>query len=163
MRIIKSLAAGLAAIMLLSSCSVLKNVTSNASGTGINTGTALASLYQILMSSGSLDLSKLDLGDLTNIINIGKVLTGANALTDATQEYTTDFASGLIKGSAQLINNSNVQAVLDALKSLSKVDSSALAQAAAAAAAGTATQVSTSTAGVSQTLASLGSILKAMK
>ena len=163
MKLIKYIAAAVASIMLLSSCSVLKNVTSSASGTGSNTGSAIASLYKILMSSGSLDLSKLDLGDITNIINIGKILTGANALTGATQEYATDFATGLISGSSKLINNSNVQAVLGALKTLSKVDTSAVSQAATAAANGTATQLSTSTAGVAQTLSSLGSIFKAIQ
>ena len=156
MKALKHIAAGLAALMLLSSCSILKNVT--ASDSGSSTGSALAALYQIFKSTGALDL-----GNLTNIINIGKILTGANSLAAATQEYTNEFASGLIKGSSQLINDNNVQSVLTALKNLSKVDTSALTQAADAAAQGTVTQLNNSTAGVSATLSSLTNIFKAMQ
>ena len=158
MKAIKAIAAGLATLMLLSSCSVMKNLTSSGSNTGSSTGGALAALYQIFKSTGALDL-----GNLTNIINIGKVLTGANALADATTEYATDFTSGLIAGSQQLINDKNVQNVVTALKALSKVDTSALTQAADSAAKGTATALTASTAGVTPTLNQLNAIFKAMK
>lgn len=158
MKALKSIAAGLAMLMLLSSCSVMKNLTGNGTATGSNTGGALAALYQIFKSTGALDLS-----NLTNVINIGKVLTGANALTDATQEYAADFTSGLIAGSQQLINDKNVQNVVTALKALSKVDTSALTQAADSAAKGTATALTASTAGVTPTLNQLNAIFKAMK
>ena len=158
MKAIKAIVAGLATLMLLSSCSVMKNLTSSGSNTGTNTGGALAALYQIFKSTGALDL-----GNLTNIINIGKVLTGANALADATTEYAADFTNGLIAGSQQLINNDNVQNVMTALKALSKVDTSALTQAADQAAKGTATALNASTAGVTPTLNQLTAIFKAMK
>ena len=158
MKALKSIAAGLATLMLLSSCSVMKNLTSSGSNTGSSTGGALAALYQIFKSTGALDL-----GNLTNIINIGKVLTGANTLADATTEYATDFTSGLIAGSQQLINDKNVQNVVTALKALSKVDTSALTQAADSAAKGTATALTASTAGVTPTLNQLNAIFKAMK
>ena len=158
MKALKSIVAGLATLMLLSSCSVMKNLTGNGTATGSNTGGALAALYQIFKSTGALDL-----GNLANVINIGKVLTGASALTDATTEYAADFTSGLIAGSQKLINNSNVQNVMTALKALSKVDTSALTKAADAAAQGTATALNTSTAGVAPTLAQLTTIFKAME
>lgn len=158
MKALKYIAAGVAAVMLLSSCSVLKGITSSGSKTGSNTGGALAALYQIFKATGALDL-----GNLTNIINIGKVLTGASALTDATESFAGEFASGLIEGSNQLINDNNVQNVITALRTLSNVDTSALSQAAANAAQGTATQLSNSTAGVAPTLTALNSIFKAMQ
>ncbi len=157
MKALKYIAAGVAALMLLSSCSVLKNLSSG-SKTGTSTGGALAALYQIFKASGAIDL-----GNLVNIINIGKVLTGASALTNATEAFATDFTSGLIEGSNQLINDNNVQAVLGALKTLSNVDTSAITQAAENAAQGTATQLSNATAGVAPTLSALNSIFKAIQ
>lgn len=158
MKAFKKIAAGLVALTLLSSCSVLRSITSNGSSTGSNTGGALAALYQIFKSTGALDL-----GNLANIINIGKVLTGASALTNATEAFATDFTSGLIEGSNQLINNSNVASVLTALKGLSNVDTTALTQAADSAAKGTVTALNNSTAGVAPTLAALNNIFKAIQ
>lgn len=157
MKPLKYIAAGLAAIMLLSSCSVLKNLSSG-SKTGNNTGGALAALYQIFKATGALDL-----GNLTNIINLGKVLTGASTLANATDAFASDFTNGLIEGSSQLINDNNVQKVMTALKALSSVDATAIEQAAEQAAKGTATQLTSATAGVAPTLAQLTNIFKAIQ
>ena len=157
MKALKHIAAGLAALMLLSSCSLLKNITSSASDTGSSTGSALAALYQIFKAAGGIDLS-----NLTNIINIGKILTGANSLVDATQEFTSDFASGLIEGSSKLVNSGNVDAVIAALKALNNVDTSNLTKAADAAAQGTAMALTSSTAGVTPTLNQLTNIFKVL-
>ena len=156
MKPLKYVAAGLATLMLLSSCSVIKNL-SNGSSTGNNTGGALAALYQIFKATGALDLS-----NLVNIINIGKVLTGASALTNATDAYAADFTNGLIEGSSQLINNGNVQKVMAALKALSNVDTSAITEAASAAETGTVTALTSNTAGVAPTLTQLTNIFKAL-
>ena len=155
MKALKHIAAGLAALMILSSCSVLKNITSSASDTGSSTGGALAALYQIFKAAGGIDL-----GNLTNIINIGKILTGANSLANATQEFTSDFASGLIEGSSKLVNKGNVDAVMAALKALNNLDTSTLTKAADAAAQGTAMALTSSSAGVSPTINELTNILK---
>ena len=153
MKVFKRLAAASAAVILLSSCSVIKSVTSDASSTGISTGSALATLYQIFRSTGSIDLS-----NLANIINIGKILTGASSLTDATSSFTDQFISGLMSGSSNLVNNSNANGVMNALKMLSNIDTSAITSAAAAAANGTATQLNNSMAGVASTMSTLTSI-----
>lgn len=158
MKALKYIAAGLATLMLLSSCSVVKNLTSSGSDTGSNTGGALAALYQIFKATGALDL-----GNLVNIINIGKVLTGASALTNATDAYAADFTNGLIEGSSQLITNQNVGKVMAALKALSNVDTSAITTAADAAATGTASALTANTAGVAPTLQQLTTIFKAMQ
>ena len=153
MKVFKRLAAASAAVILLSSCSVIKSVTSDASSTGISTGSALATLYQIFRSTGSIDLS-----NLANIINIGKILTGASSLTDATSSFTDQFISGLMSGSSNLVNNSNANGVMNALKMLSNIDTSAITSAAAAAANGTATQLNNSMTGVASTMSTLTSI-----
>ena len=153
MKVFKRLAAASAAVILLSSCSVIKSVTSDASSTGISTGSALATLYQIFRSTGAIDLS-----NLANIINIGKILTGASSLTDATSSFTDQFISGLMSGSSNLVNNSNANGVMNALKMLSNIDTSAITSAAAAAANGTATQLNNSMAGVASTMSTLTSI-----
>ena len=153
MKVFKRLAAASAAVILLSSCSVIKSVTSDASSTGISTGSALATLYQIFRSTGAIDLS-----NLANIINIGKILTGASSLTDATSSFTDQFISGLMSGSSNLVNNSNANGVMNALKMLSNIDTSAITSAAAAAANGTATQLNNSMTGVASTMSTLTSI-----
>ena len=157
MKLFKCLAVASAAVILLSSCSIIKSATADAMSTGSNTGSALSTLYKILKSTGTLDLS-----DLTTLINIGKVLLGANTLTDATQAFSDQFATGLISGSSSIINNSNVSGIMNGLKSLANIDTSVLIQAAAAAANGNSFQVNTANAGVSATVDSLTSILQLM-
>ncbi len=158
MKMFKRIAAALAALMLLSSCSILKNVASNATSMGSNTGSGLAAIYNVLKATGGIDLS-----NLTNIINIGKILTGASSLSGATNAFTNDFVSGLIQGSSNLVNSSNIASVLTGLQSLSNIDTSALTAAAAAAAAGKATEVSASNAGVAATVNALKSIVNALQ
>jgi len=156
MKLFKCLAVASAAIILLSSCSILKGAT-DAATSGTSTGSALSTLYKILQATGNLDLS-----DLTTIINIGKVLLGANTLSNATQSFTDQFADGLISGSSSLINSANVGGIMNGLKALSSLDTSVLTQAATAAANGNAFQVNPSNAGVSSTVSSLTSILQLM-
>ena len=156
MKLFKCLAVASAAVILLSSCSILKSPSADAATSGTNTGSALSTLYKILKSTGTLDLS-----DLTTIINIGKVLLGANALNDATQSFTDQFAGGLISGSSSLINNANVGGIMNGLKALSGLDTSALTQAAAATK-GNSFQVNTANAGVASTVSSLTNILQLM-
>ena len=126
MKLLKRIAAGCAALMLLSSCSVLSGLASSGSSVGSSTGSAISAIYNILKATGGIDLS-----NLANIINIGQILTGANTLTNATASYTNDFAQGLISGSSNLVNAGNVSTVLSSLKSLANIDTSAFTQAAA--------------------------------
>ena len=153
MKHFKRIVVAVSAVILISSCSILQNVASSGRSTGSSTGTALAAIYNIFKATGGIDLS-----NLTTLINLGKILTGANALTGATQSFTDDFAAGLISGSSNLVNNANVASVLNGLKSLSSIDTSVLSAAAQSAYAGTAVPVSASNAGVSQTLSALNGI-----
>ena len=85
MKLMKRIAAGVASLLLLTSCSILQNAAS-ATSLGGNTGTAISAIYNVLKAAGGIDLS-----NLTNIINIGKILTGAGALSNATQAFTVAF------------------------------------------------------------------------
>ena len=158
MKLFKHLAALCAATVLLSSCSVLQGTGSNASSAGAATGAALSTIFGVLQATGTVDL-----GNLNNIITLGQILTGASNLTDAAASYTEKFAAGLIKGSDNLINSSNVNNVISGLRKLGSIDASALTQAAASAAVGAATKVTSSTPGVSETLSTLRSLYKLTK
>ena len=125
MKMMKRIILGVAALLLVSSCSILQGVASSASSLGKNTGSALSSIYNVIRAAGGIDLS-----NLTNIINIGKILTGAGSLSNATQTFTDEFASGLISGSNNLVNSSNVASVLTGLKALNNLDTSAFSESA---------------------------------
>ena len=126
MKLMKRIIAGVASLLLLSSCSILQNVVSNATTTGTNTGTAISAIYNVLKAAGG----SIDLSNITNIINIGKILTGAGALANATQSFTDEFASGLINGSGNLVNTSNVASVLTGLKALNDLNTTAFSDSA---------------------------------
>ena len=158
MKLFKRLAAAFVALSLLSSCSILKTLATSALSLGTNTGSAISSIYNVLKKAGSIDLS-----DITTLINIGKILTGANSLTDATPTFLDDFSAGLIEGSSQLINGTNVASVLNGLKALAKVDTSTLNAAASKAMVGTPTQVSASSAGVSETVSAIKALVESLK
>ena len=124
MKLFKRIVLGVSALLLVSSCSILQSV-GNATTAGSGTGSALSAIYNVLKAAGGIDLS-----NLTNIINIGKILTGAGALSNATQSYTDEFAKALISGSNTLVNSSNVNKVITGLKALNNIDSSAFSESA---------------------------------
>ena len=105
MKLMKRIAVGIASLLVLTSCSVLQKAAS-ASSLGGNTGTAIAAIYNVLKAAGGIDLS-----NLTNIINLGKILTGAGALSNATQAFADEFSTALINGSNNLVNSGNVAKV----------------------------------------------------
>ena len=159
MRIFKYLAAALVALSLLSSCSVLKSVASTALTKGTNAGAALVDLAEVLTSSGAIDLSS-----ITNIINLGNVISGAKSAAKGNESFLESFTKGLISGSKNAVNTSNVSGVINGLKSLANVDTSAIATAAAKAAiSGVVPAVSNSAAGVSDTISSIKNILNVLK
>lgn len=153
MKLMKRIAVGLASLLLLTSCSILQKAAS-ASSLGGNTGTALSAIYNVLKSAGGIDLS-----NLTNIINIGKILTGAGTLANATQAFTDDFASALITGSNNLVNNGNVAKVLTGLKALNNLDTSAFSDAATKAYANGSQQIQKNDAAVNATVKAITSLL----
>lgn len=158
MKIFKRLTAAVAAVALLSSCSVLKSITASPVSTGSNTGSAILALYQVLSQTGAIDLSS-----VMNILNLGQVLTGASTLTNATPTFLNGFTSGLISGSENLVNDGNVSAVIDGLKSLAGIDNAAIMKAVDAANSGTTPQLSSSAVGVAPTLSCLDGIFALLK
>ena len=124
MKLFKRIVLGVSALLMVSSCSVLQGL-GNATTAGTNTGTALSAIYNVLKAAGGIDLS-----NLTNIINIGKILTGAGALSGATQSFTDEFASALIQGSNNLVNSGNVNKVISGLQALNNIDTSAFSDSA---------------------------------
>ncbi|MCR4859377.1 MAG: hypothetical protein K5910_01785 [Bacteroidales bacterium] len=159
MKFLKHLLAAVAAIALLSSCSILKSVATNALTAGSNTGAAISDLAGVISSAGNIDL-----GSITNIINLGQVLRGAKTVSNANTSFLDSFTNGLIKGSANKINTSNVSNVISGLKTLSGLDTSALTKAATKAAmTGVVPALSSSDASVSETLSQVSGILGLLK
>ena len=150
---IKHFVAACAMLAMLSSCGILNQTAAQGSTLGTTTGTALSTVIKILKSTGVFDLS-----NLGNLINLGKILTGASSLQNASSDFVNEFASGLITGSSNMINQSNVTGVMSALKSLANTDTSVLMNAATAADAGQPSQLTSSSTGVQETLAVLNNI-----
>ena len=158
MKLLKPFAAAIAALTILSSCSILTNTASSATTSGSTTGGALAALYNIFKTTGGIDLN-----NLTNLINLGKILGNIGGLGNATASFTDQFSAGLIDGSANLINKTNVASVLSGLKTLANIDTSTITSAASAAASGAPSTLTSSSEGVSTTLSSLTSIFNALQ
>ena len=129
MKLMKRIAAGVASLLLLTSCK----------------------------AAGGIDLS-----NLTNIINIGKILTGAGALSNATQAFTDEFSQALISGSNNLVNSGNVAKVLSGLKALNNIDTSAFSESATKAYANGTQQIQKNDANVNATVKAITSLLGAL-
>lgn len=109
--------------------SILSDVSSLLTNKNGNTaGSALLSLYTNYKADGKIDLS--------NTTNIQSIITLAQNIKGIKeQKDNTNFLSGLISGSKNLINNSNSSTALDALGQISSLDLSSLGKQAASAAA----------------------------
>lgn len=158
MKLFKRIAAAFVALSILSSCSVLSNLASSPLSKGNTTGSALAAIFNVMKTNGNIDLS-----DLMNVINIGRILTGANSLANATQSYTDEFITGLMNGSGNLVNSSNIASVLGGLQALNNIDQSVFTGPAAKAYANGTRAVPTTDEGVAATMGALNSLLKTLK
>ena len=125
MKLFKRIVLGVSALLMVSSCSILQGVSNTASSIGANTGSALSAIYNVIKAAGGIDLS-----NLTNIINIAQILTGAGSLSNATQSFTDEFASALISNSNNLVNSGNVASVLTGLKALNNLNTTAFSDSA---------------------------------
>ena len=158
MKLFKRIAAAFVALSILSSCSILSNLTQSATQTGTTTGSALAAIFNVLKTNGNIDLS-----DLMNVINIGRILTGANSLANASQSYTEEFVTGLMNGSGNLVNSANVASVLGGLQALNSIDQSVFTGPSAKAYANGSRAVPTTDVGVAATMGALNSLLGTLK
>ena len=59
MKLLKHVVAAVAALSLLTSCSVMQGVFANAGTAGNNTGNAIATIYNIFKNTGGIDLSNI--------------------------------------------------------------------------------------------------------
>lgn len=106
--------------MMFSSCGALapQAGTSNAAANGSTAGMALAALAtQYLANNSSLDLSKAQ-----NVLNTVSLLNSLGVLKDGANQTVTDFTSGLISGSKNLVNQSNSSSIMNALTGLTNMD-----------------------------------------
>ncbi len=104
--------------------------TVTATANGQAAGAALKSLYTQYKADGKLDMS-----NLTNVLNLTTLATNVKGLKGQSDKTTfyKDFAAGLILGSNNLVSQTNSTAVMSGLTSLvNNVDLSALTDKAAA-------------------------------
>lgn len=103
--------------------------TAAATVNGQAAGAALKSLYTQYKADGKLDMS-----NLTNILNLTTLASNVKGLKGQSDKTTfyKDFAAGLISGSNNLVSQTNSTAVMSGLTSLvNNVDLSALTEKAA--------------------------------
>lgn len=100
--------------------------TVTATANGQAAGAALKSLYTQYKADGKLDMS-----NLTNVLNLTTLATNVKGLKGQSDKTTfyKDFAAGLILGSNNLVSQTNSTAVMSGLTSLvNNVDLSALTE-----------------------------------
>lgn len=171
MKVLFRIVAAVVAFSIINSCSVLSKVAGNGNQNGLATGLALLGLYKAIKgantgSTAPMNANTLDLTNTNNIMNLGKLLTGASTLQNATPTYTSQFSNGLIEGSSNLVNQNNVSGIISSLLGLNNINNSALlsaAQTPQTKAATTTPAVTTQTTGVSETLSALTGILGLLK
>ena len=129
---LKIFAAFAATIMVTASCGILGGAASNAGTAGAASkatgiGAALAGIYTQYKTDG-----KLDLTNLTTIINIASVLNDLKGIKGATTNalQSADFVNGLISGSKNLVNQANSASIVSGLTTLAGLDLSSITNAA---------------------------------
>ena len=140
LRILATLAVSAA---ILSSCGALSSATGSSSGSnlsasklasllgnstaassGSTAGVALASLAAQYLGSGSLDLGKAQ-----NVLNVVSLLNSVSVLKDGANDTVSDFTTGLVSSSQNLVNSSNSSSVVSALVGLANLDTSSASNA----------------------------------
>lgn len=97
-----------------------------ATSNGQAAGVALKSLFTQYKADG-----KLDMGNLNNLMNLAALATNVQGLKGQTDKTTfyKEFASGLVLGSNNLVNNTNSTSIMGGLQNLvNNVDLSGLTQ-----------------------------------
>lgn len=142
---------------------------------GQASGAALKSLYSQYKTDGKVDLQNLN--NIMNIVALANGIQGLKGIDDKSAFYT-DFATGLVLGSNNLVSKSNSSAVTGLLSGLAGNDLSVLTGLAKNAignaaeqsvnsaitnAASTLSNISEKTAGVANTVSTLSSIFGMLK
>lgn len=107
-----------------SSCSSMSKVfnPSKSSGSmdfanGSTAGSVLYKLAQQFTQTGSVDFTKAQ-----NILNVATLANSLVSLKSGMNQSAEDFAGGIIAGSNNLVNSSNVKKVVDGLTKVSELD-----------------------------------------
>ena len=101
-----------------------ETATTAATTNGQAAGAALKALYSQYKADG-----KLDMGNLTNLMNLATLATNVQGLKGQTDKssFYKEFASGLVLGSNNLVNNTNSTSIMGGLQNLvNNVDLSGL-------------------------------------
>ncbi len=116
------------ACISMSSCALLgKSTTATASSSGQTSGAALKSLYTQYQTDG-----KIDMGNMNNVLNIISLTNGIQGLknVDDRSAFYSDFASGLILGSGNLVTETTSGTITNTLSTLAQTDLSGIISAA---------------------------------
>lgn len=123
-----TLFAAAAALMLATSCGILGGstaTTATPTSNGQASGAALKSLYTQYKADG-----KLDMTNINNILNLAALSQAVTELKDAgtvdKSDYIKEFATGLILGSNNLVNQTNSTPVVSGLTNIAGIDLSAV-------------------------------------
>ena len=123
--------AAAAALMLATSCGILggSSTTATPTSNGQASGAALRNLYTQYKADG-----KMDMTNISNILNLATLSQAVTELKDAgtvdKSDYIKEFATGLILGSNNLVNQTNSTPVVSNLTNIAGLDLSAVTTAA---------------------------------
>ena len=126
--------AAAAALVLATSCGIFGagNGTATPTSNGQASGAALRNLYTQYKADGN----KVDMTNLNNILNLATLSQAITELKDAGKvdksDYVREFATGLILGSNNLVNQTNSTPVVSNLTNIAGIDLSSVTSAATA-------------------------------
>ena len=126
--------AAVAALVLATSCGIFGagNGTATPTSNGQASGAALRNLYTQYKADGN----KVDMTNLNNILNLATLSQAITELKDAGKvdksDYVREFATGLILGSNNLVNQTNSTPVVSNLTNIAGIDLSSVTSAATA-------------------------------
>ena len=126
--------AAAAALVLATSCGIFGagNGTATPTSNGQASGAALRNLYTQYKADGN----KVDMTNLQNILNLATLSQAVTELKDAGKvdksDYIREFATGLILGSNNLVNQTNSTPVVNNLTNIAGIDLSSVTSAATA-------------------------------
>lgn len=129
---LNAILAAAAALLLATSCGIFGagNGTQTPTGSGQASGAALRNLYTQYKADG-----KIDMTNINNILNLAALSQCIGELKDAGKvdksDYVKEFATGLILGSNNLVNQTNSTPVVGGLTNLAGINLSSVTTAAA--------------------------------